>query len=235
MEFLFIVSIFLFLISVVCITLGMIKPSIIKLKNRKQSFIAFLVTFVLSIIGVLNFAPDTPNNQITETQETITDSFVCSNKNAIYPSISAMIEDFNDYPSEMNGFELISENPLKIRLSAFALDNDFSDVKDNLAKRALVYGIFRTFINTNNNSITIVSNLVDYNNSYKKLKDSPEYTATITKDQALKITQKYIPINSLNDLIDENCSFTKQFNELRYDDSGKKGFDKFFNELTANK
>ena len=91
MEFLFILSITLFVISIVCITLGMIKPSIIKLKNRKQSFIAFLVTFVLSIIGVLNFAPDTPNNQVTETQETINDTFVCSNKNAIYPDRKSVV------------------------------------------------------------------------------------------------------------------------------------------------
>lgn len=233
MEFLFILSITLFVISIVCITLGMIKPSVIKLKNRKQSFIAFLVTFVLSIIGVLNFAPDTPNNQATETQETITDSFVCSNKNAIYPTVTSMMEDFGDYPSDTNAFEIISESPLKIRLSATAYDNDPTDVKDNLAKRALIYGVLRTFINTNNNDVTVVSYLIN-NDNHQKLKDSPEYTATLTKDQALKIAQKYIPINSLNDLIDENCSFTKQFNELRYDDSGKKGFEKFFNELTTN-
>lgn len=46
------------------------------------------------------------------------------------------------------------------------------------------------------------------NDNHQKLKDSPEYTATITKDQALKITQKYIPINSLNDLIDETAHST---------------------------
>ncbi|WP_235410257.1 hypothetical protein [Proteus terrae] len=232
MEFLFILSITLFVISIVCITLGMIKPSIIKLKNRKQSFIAFLVTFVLSIIGVLNFAPDTPNNQVTETQETINDTFICSNKNAIYPTVTSMMEDFGDYPSDTNAFEIISEFPLKIRLSATAYDNDPTDVKDNLAKRTLIYGVLRTFINTNNNDVTVVSYLINSDN-HQKLKDSPEYTTTLTKDQALKITQKYIPINSLNDLIDENCSFTKQFNELRYDDSGKKGFDKFFNELVS--
>lgn len=234
MEFLFIVSIFLFLISVVCITLGMIKPSAIKLKSRKQSFITFLVTFVLSIIGVLNFSPDTPNNQVTETKETITDSFVCSNKNAIYPTVTSMMEDFGDYPSDTNAFEIISKSPLKIRLSATAYDNDPTDVKDNLAKRALIYGVLRTFINTNNNDVTVVSYLIN-NDNHQKLKDSPEYTTTLTKDQALKITQKYIPINSLNDLIDENCSFTKQFNELRYDDNGNKGFDKFFNELIIKK
>lgn len=73
--------------------------------------------------------------------------------------------------------------------------------------------------------------LVDFDG--KKLKDSPEYTTTITKPQALDITKKYVPINNLSGLTDDSCSFTAQFNELRFDDSGKKGFDTFLNELIS--
>ncbi|WP_339379086.1 hypothetical protein [Xenorhabdus lircayensis] len=80
---------------------------------------------------------------------------------------------------------MIRETPLKIRLSPSAYNEDLPDVKENLVKRAIVYGIYRTFINSNNDKVTVVSYLVDSNDS-KKLKGSPEYTVTLMKEQALK-------------------------------------------------
>ncbi|MBD2812498.1 hypothetical protein ID853_16815 [Xenorhabdus sp. Vera] len=93
-----------------------------------------------------------------------------------------------------------------------------------------MYGVYRTFINSNNDKVTVVSYLVDSNKG-KKLHGSPEYTTTLTREQALSIVNNYVPVNDFSELIDEQCSFTKAFNELRYDDSGTKGFDNFFAEL----
>ncbi|PHM36180.1 hypothetical protein Xmau_04324 [Xenorhabdus mauleonii] len=154
----------------------------------------------------------------------------CAGDKRIFPSIAEAIEDFGDYYPENNSFQLISEKPLKIRLSPPTYKEDAPDVKENLVKRAIVYGIYRTFINSNNDNVTVVSYLVDSNDG-KKMTGSPEYTATLTKAQALKIVNKYVPVNNLSELINDQCSFTEKFNELRYDDSGKKGFNKFFVEL----
>lgn len=152
----------------------------------------------------------------------------CTKQNHTYATASDAMEYFSDFYPENNSLEIISESPLKIRLSSSAYEQDSQSLKETLTKRAVIYGIYRSLINTPNNSVTVTSYLIS---DKKKLSGSPEYTVTITKPQALEITKKYIPVNSLDDLIDESCSFTDQFNELRFDDSGKKGFDKFFNEL----
>ncbi|CDG96493.1 conserved exported hypothetical protein [Xenorhabdus bovienii str. puntauvense] len=154
----------------------------------------------------------------------------CAGEKRIYPSIAEAIEDFGDYYPENNSFKLINEKPLKVRLSPPAYKEDTADVKEHLVKRAIVYGVYRTFINSNNDKVTVVSYLVDSSGG-KKLKGSPEYTVTLTEAQALTIVSKYVPVTNLSELIDDQCSFTKEFNELRYDDSGKKGFNKFFAEL----
>ncbi|EPN6604913.1 hypothetical protein ACT2QZ_004414 [Providencia rettgeri] len=155
----------------------------------------------------------------------------CTKQNEVYATMNDAMEYFSDYYPENNSLEIISELPLKVRLSAVAFEQDGQDVKELLAKRAIVYGVYRSLINTPNDKVTVTSYLVDTNG--KKLKGSPEYTATITKPQALAITKKYVPINNLSELTDDSCSFTAQFNELRFDDSGKKGFDTFFNELIS--
>ncbi|KLU15559.1 MULTISPECIES: hypothetical protein [Xenorhabdus] len=155
----------------------------------------------------------------------------CAGEKRIYPSIAEAIEDFGDYYPENNSFQLISKNPLKIRLSPPAFKEDLPDVKNDLVKRAIVYGVYRTFIHSNSDKVTVTSYLVDANGG-KKLNGSPEHTITLDKKQALNIINKYIPVADLSELIDDQCSFTKEFNELRYDDNGKKGFSKFFTELT---
>ncbi|MEX9880703.1 hypothetical protein AB7X05_03855 [Providencia rettgeri] len=155
----------------------------------------------------------------------------CTKQNEVYATMNDAMEYFSDYYPENNSLEIISESPLNVRLSAVAFEQDGQDVKELLAKRAIVYGVYRSLINTPNDKVTVTSYLVDTNG--KKLKGSPEYTATITKPQALEITKKYVPINNLSELTDDSCSFTAQFNELRFDDSGKKGFDKFFDELIS--
>ncbi|WP_273827597.1 hypothetical protein [Providencia rettgeri] len=155
----------------------------------------------------------------------------CTKQNEVYATMNDAMEYFSDYYPENNSLEIISESPLNVRLSAVAFEQDGQDVKELLAKRAIVYGVYRSLINTPNAKVTVTSYLVDTNG--KKLKGSPEYTATITRPQTLEITKKYIPINKLSQLTDDSCSFTAQFNELRFDDSGKKGFDTFFNELIS--
>ncbi|WGO84704.1 hypothetical protein [Arsenophonus apicola] len=145
--------------------------------------------------------------------------------------ISETIEDFGDYYPENNSFKLLSKKPLTMQLSPLDFTNDFEDVKELLVKRSVVYGIYRTFVHSNNNKVTIVSFLTDATNTKNKLTGSPEYTVTITKTQAEEILKKYLPLTSSAEIVNDYCSFTRQFNELMFDDSGKKGFAAFFNDL----
>lgn len=158
------------------------------------------------------------------------DEMPCVNK-VFNRDIAETIEDFGDYYPEANSFELISKKPLKMRFSPPAWDNDHKDVKVKLVERAVVYGVYRTFIHSNNDDVTIVSYLVDSQGQRGKLAGTTEYTVTLSRQKAEDILKKYMPVSSMSEIVNETCAFTPQFNELFFDDSGKKGFDSFFNDL----
>lgn len=167
---------------------------------------------------------------ILVSQYAYSDELECKNK-ILSGDISEVIENFGDYYPENNSLEFISKKPLTIRLSPPGYKEDASDVKEKLVQRAVVYGIYRTLIHSNNDNVTVVSYMTDSGNDYKKMKGSPEYRVTITKKQANNILKKYVPVSSMTGIVNDDCSFTAQFNELRFDNSGSKKFDKFFNEL----
>lgn len=162
-----------------------------------------------------------------------TEELACKNK-VFDRDISETIEDFGDYYPENNSFKVLNKKPLKLQFTPNGYAEDAKDVKELLVKRAVVYGVYRTFIHSNNDNVTVVSYLTDSTNTKNKLKGSPEYTVTLTKKQAEDILKKYLPVKSIDAIVNDDCSFTQQFNELRYDDSGKKGFNSFFNELVKS-
>lgn len=165
-----------------------------------------------------------------KSNELVSDELPCANK-IFKHDISETIEDFGDYYPEANSFELISKKPLKMRFSPPAYKEDHKDVKIKQVERAVVYGVYRTFIHSNNDNVTIVSYLVDAQGQRDKLSDTTEYTITLSRQQAEDILKKYMPISSMSEIVNDTCSFSQSFNELFYDDSGEKGFDLFFNDL----
>ncbi|APC13972.1 MULTISPECIES: hypothetical protein [Providencia] len=242
------------LIALIAFIVGLIKPKCVLMPNRTKSSLVYSVSFLILLSIFIAFIPSSDTQNQIENQMSINEqkhaqpqnmqakqnqsevlpvtqenNELCTKENEVYPDFAAAMTYFNDYTEEEHTLNIISENPLNVIISPQAADDDFPDVKDFIAKRAIIYGIYRAFINTLNDKVTVTSYLV-YSDG-KKLKNSPEYTTTITKQQALDIVKKYIPINSLSELTDNNCSFTMQFNELRFDDHNKKGFYNFFDEL----
>ncbi len=61
------------------------------------------------------------------------------------------MEYFSDYYPKNNSLEIIRESPLKVRLSAVAFEQD---VKELLAKRAIINGVYRSLIHTPNDKVT---------------------------------------------------------------------------------
>ncbi|SUC27174.1 Uncharacterised protein [Providencia rustigianii] len=68
----------------------------------------------------------------------------CTKQNHTYATASDAMEYFSDFYPENNSLEIINKSPLKIRLSPQAVSDDHTDVKELLAKRAIIYGIYRT-------------------------------------------------------------------------------------------
>ncbi|MDE9535741.1 hypothetical protein [Xenorhabdus bovienii] len=210
-------------ISLLALIIGLIKPKIVLMPNRKISSLVYFVIFLASLISGAEL--------FSLKQNTIhqSDSNNISKQSPNIPILS--IDDFDECFLEGSEFELISNQPLKIGLYPHSYNEDASDTKENLLKRAIVYGVYRALISSNSDKVTVVSYLLDADSTNKKLKNSPEYTVTLTKEQALKIAGKYFRVTKLPELMEDQCSFTSEFDDFRYDDSGNKGFDKFFAEL----
>lgn len=117
--------------------------------------------------------------------------------------IAETIEDFGDYYPENNSFKLLSKKPLKMQFSSMGSELYPEYIRILLVKRSVVYGIYRTFVHSNNNKVTIVSFLTDSTNTKNKLTGSPEYTVTITKTQAEEILKKYLPVTSSAEIVNE--------------------------------
>lgn len=156
-------------------------------------------------------------------------------------SVKALIDDFGDFSTEGNEFEVVSEQPLHIRLSPVITNSDPQDVIDEQTKRALIYGVYRSFIHTDIDSITVTAQPLEVAQLFKrsagdgKLLDKPKFTVTKTRAQALQDVKLFLPVDKMADLVkpgDDFSSFTKEFNQLYYNDQGGAGLDAFILKIT---
>jgi len=171
-----------------------------------------------------------------------------------FKSVKEMIENFHDYSAEEGTFKVLNKKPLHIQLSPeFLISPEYPNAEnyDNEqiiedTKRAIVYGIYRTFIHTPNQEITITAIPQTYNHITHKRKYLTAYkmTANVTKEQALALAQKYVDVAMLSDLVTEitfegtiiNDQWSKNFKRIYFNHSGNPdGLNRFFEELTANK
>ena len=247
------------LLSLLAFVIGIIKPQIVKMPNRKKVSIFYLGGFLVMAMIAGALFPDVKNEpqssqeQQTEkvpakpaetgsveaaqqatTAPTSVDSDLCkSDSNTTLDAFPAL----GDYYADNNSLEIISEAPLHIRLSNLAVQGDHPDVKELMVKRAVIYGIYRSFIHTNKDEVTVTSYLIDMNNK-KKLPSSPEYSVKITKKQALDIIKKYLLVQDYSDLIAKDgygCSFSEDFNRVRFNDQNENEFNAFFSDLSSAK
>lgn len=248
------------LLSLLAFVLGIIKPQIVKMPNRKKVTIFYLGGFVVMAMVAGALFPDAKNEpkapqeqqtekvqtkpaevasvesvQQTDKPQTAVNNDLCKSD---YKTALEAFTDLGDYYTENNSLEIISETPLHIRLSSPALKDDLPDVKDMLVKRAIIYGVYRAFLHTNKDEVTVTSYLIDMN-SKNKLTGTSEFTVKITRKQALDIIKKYMSAQSYADLTDKSgggCAFSEGFNRVRFNDQNKDEFNAFFNDLiSANK
>ena len=144
-----------------------------------------------------------------------------------------MLEFANDY--EGNNLEILSENPLHIRVSNDFIKGDSNEEMLQQTKRDIIYVAFQSFAQTNIDKITITSIPIvrkDYNPNLPydgKLQNHLKLTKTITRDEALLILEKYIKTKSFNDLYQLNGTIyypNDKFNLLKFGQ-----LENVFNEL----
>lgn len=158
-----------------------------------------------------------------------------------FPTVKAMIEDFNDYSTSSGTFKIITENTLHIQLSPQVSSGELPEVIEESVKRALVYGVYRSFIHTPIDQITVTVLPQEIDFKTQKTRPITGYERTISKkrDEALNLIKKYLKINSFSELVTESKmgntvfpnQWTEKFNHVYYNDQGYPGLNRFFGEL----
>jgi hypothetical protein len=154
-----------------------------------------------------------------------------------FQSVDQMMEEFGDFTKEKNGYELISKSPLHIRLSALTMPADSVDSVNTSNQRALVYGVYRTFINTNVDKVTVTAIpaqvTLDGKNKRPHLLSDIKLIVTKTRQQAMQDISRFMKIKSMNELVDQDDFWTEQFeNEVYYN---KAKLPQLVKVMTSNK
>lgn len=120
-----------------------------------------------------------------------------------FSSVSDMIEDRNDFSKEAGTFEVLTANPLKIRLSVEVYPIESADVVRDQNEQALVYGILYTFIYTDVNEISVTAYPLEVlpNRKQKKSLKDMSVTLKVNRAQVFSIIQSIKPIKSFEDLL----------------------------------
>lgn len=158
-----------------------------------------------------------------------------------FPSVEAMIEDFNDYSASNGTFKILATEPLHIQLSPQIAQGNLPEFIEDQVRRALVYGIYRAFIHTPVNQIMVTAVPKEIDLKTWKTRYVPGYKRTIskTREEALALVKKYLRISSFSDLVTETKvrdivfpnQWTKDFKRLYYNDQGYPGLNRFLGDL----
>lgn len=158
-----------------------------------------------------------------------------------FASVSEMVEDFGDFPEDTNEFAVITKQPLHVRFSPIVTQADPQDVIDEQTKRALIYGIYRPFIHTDIDEITVTAQPLEVTKLFNrgadegKLLSKPKFTVTKTRAEALQDVQSFLSIDDMTEIVNSDgafSTFTKDFNQLYYNDQGGAGLDAFILKIT---
>lgn len=97
------------------------------------------------------------------------------------------LNSFGDYTEENETLHVISTDPLHLQLSPLMFPGDDPGVVADDVKRAMVYGVYRTFIPTDARrvTVTVIPRLVNNGRTdSRRLVSSYEQRATVTRERA---------------------------------------------------
>ena len=189
--------------------------------------------FCLGLVAITSFSSSAEVLKRRQTQPDLT----CLNGPAKIKDESEFNLVFGDYTEEDGNLKVISRNPLKVHVYSEVFSNESTEVKEHLAKKALISNTYRAFSFSDADKVTVTSSVNEIRitngvKSVNKLK-SPIYTLSKTRDQALSDLRKFTSAKSFNDLFDkaQTCQMSPAFKQFLYDDQGGIGISKFYNQV----
>lgn len=201
------------------------------------------ISLLIATIILSACTPDTSSTQVdsaseatyTNSAQAVLDKYkqhyqVSSNSNGviIFDKPEQLFEALNDYPSDSNQFEKISDKPLNIRLSFRTTQASNPEVLKGETEITLLYGILKVFANTNAESLNIKSVSIDEND---KFLNQYALSLNVTRGQVLKTLRELNFANSFDDLVEtkQNDQFrfiglssSKKYDDIVYKDNNRK-------------
>jgi hypothetical protein len=155
-----------------------------------------------------------------------------------------MMEERGDYIEESGTFKILKKSPLHIQLSPEeSPTTDEKFIRESVMK-TMMYGIYRSFIHTDQKEITITVIPKEGISGGKEQKYMNKYktTLTITRASALSVIRKFHPIGSLEELVTTkkaagitlNDEWSDEFNQCYWSDGKKPGLHAFYSELVKS-
>lgn len=162
-----------------------------------------------------------------------------------FPTVKEMIEQLSDYHEEKGTFKVIKEKPLHIQLSPIFYEGQTKEQVIGDVHRSLIYGIYRSFIFTPVNKITVTAIPKEFNRS-NTLKYMNEYkvSVSVARKDALDLAKKYLKVSSFSELVTPKkiqdiiypYGFSSSFDEIYHNDPhAVVSRDRFINELSKKR
>ncbi|MFC4923861.1 hypothetical protein [Delftia deserti] len=133
-------------------------------------------------------------------------------------SIEKVMEEMGDFSPENNTFQVVRAKPLHIRLAARIMGTNMPEHTKEEVLRAVVYGVYRTFIHTDQAQVQVTAQplLVTLGGKDNKLLDTPHATVTVTRAKALQVAQKTLGVKSFKELVDSDDTWSDKMQNGRY-------------------
>ncbi|ATA57224.1 hypothetical protein CKY39_31355 [Variovorax boronicumulans] len=126
----------------------------------------------------------------------------------MFPNAQVAFDELGDYSVELGQVKLLKQSPLHLQINAeveAATVRRFPMVMVEKTAEVLAYGLFRTFIHTKANEVTVTALPVlqtfsDKGTTEKVLKDK-SVQVRMTRAQAERVARDVVGVQNLNDLV----------------------------------
>lgn len=156
----------------------------------------------------------------------------------VFSSAEKAFDELGDYSVELGQVKILKQSPLHVQINAeaeAASVRKFPELMVEQSAEVLAYGLFRMFIHTKANDVTVTAIPVlqtfsDKGSTEKVLKDK-SVQVRMTRAQAEKVAREVIGVQNLNDLVAKELvgwGWSKPMQMILGQGRGNKGVDPAF-------
>lgn len=147
-----------------------------------------------------------------------------------FKTVTALMDEYNDYSNDSGTFKVISKAPLKIQISPKVFSGDSDKAIEVVSYKASVYAAYRTLLQTPAKAVnvTVVPLSFDLSKQKKFYLEDKQYSFSITKEKALKLAHSFAGTANPDEIIgSDGYEWTDNFSSCCYLESGHPGVVKF--------